>query len=107
LGPEECKPVGMSLLINRFDPKRAEAEESLSISDMKELLGLPLLGVIPESKEILPCTNLGNPVVTLAKDNVPAAKAFEDTVDRFLGKEIPLRFVTSEKESLIKRIFGY
>jgi septum formation inhibitor-activating ATPase MinD len=40
----------MSLLINHFDPQQAQAEQSVSIADMEELLGLPLLGVIPESK---------------------------------------------------------
>jgi septum site-determining protein MinD len=106
LGPNECKPVNISLLINRFDAQRAQAEESVSISDMEELLGLPLLGVIPESKEILPCTNVGNPVITLANDGVPAANALEDMVDRFLGEKRDLRFVTPEPESLFKKLFG-
>ena len=106
LGPENCKPVNISLLINRFDPKRAEAQETVSIADMLELLGLPLLGVIPESSHILPCTNLGNPVITLSKENVPAAQAFEDAVDRFLGEDRDLRFVTPEPESLLRKLFG-
>jgi septum site-determining protein MinD len=96
----------MSLLINRFDPQRAQAEQSVSIADMEELLGLPLLGVIPESKEVIPCTNVGNPVITLASENVPAAKAFEDMVDRYLGEKRDLRFVTPEPESLFKQLFG-
>ena len=96
----------MSLLINRFDPKRAQAEESVSIKDMEELLGLPLLGVIPESKEVLPCTNLGNPVVTLASQGVPAAKAFEDMVGRYLGEKHDLRFINPEPDSIFKKLFG-
>ena len=106
LGPDECKPVNISLLINRFDAQRAEAEESVSIPDMKELLGLPLLGVIPESKHILPCTNLGNPVITLSGEDVPAGLAFGDTVDRYLGEQKDLRFVTPEKKSFIQQLFG-
>jgi septum site-determining protein MinD len=98
--------VNISLLINRFDPERAQAEESVSISDMEELLGLPIVGVIPESKEVLPCTNVGNPVITLAKDGVYAAKAFEDMVDRFRGEKRDLRFITPEPESLFKKLFG-
>lgn len=106
LGPDECKPVKMSLLINRFDAKRAAADESVSISDMKELLGLPLVGVIPESKEVLTCTNIGSPVITLGDDDVPAAKAFEDMVDRFCGEEKELRFIEPEAESFFKKLFG-
>lgn len=44
---DEAKPVTQTLLINRYDPERAEAEESLSIADIEELLGLPVVGVIP------------------------------------------------------------
>ena len=47
LGQHECLPVQQSLLINRYDPARAEAEEALSIVDIEELLGLPVVGVIP------------------------------------------------------------
>ena len=53
----ETLPVLQTLLITRYDPARAEAEESLSIADMEELLGLPVVGVIPESKDVLTCTN--------------------------------------------------
>ena len=47
LGQHECLPVQQSLLVNRYDPARAEAEEALSIVDIEELLGLPVVGVIP------------------------------------------------------------
>jgi septum site-determining protein MinD len=105
LGPGACLPVSQTLLINRYDPARAEAEESLAINDMTELLGLPVLGVIPESKHVLPCTNLGQPVITL-EETVPAAGAFQDMVDRFLGQEKELRFITPEPVSFFARMFG-
>jgi septum site-determining protein MinD len=54
LGQEECQPVQQSLLINRYDPARAEAEESLAIADIEELLGLPVVGVIPGASLIMP-----------------------------------------------------
>ena len=57
----ETLPVSQTLLITRYDPAKAEAEESLSIADMEELLGLHVVGVIPESKDVLTCTNLGVP----------------------------------------------
>mmetsp|Transcript_402 Transcript_402/g.627 ORF Transcript_402/g.627 Transcript_402/m.627 type:complete len:308 (+) Transcript_402:125-1048(+) len=63
MGENEAKPVTQTLLITRYDPVRAEAEESLAIADIEELLGLPVVGVIPESKSILTCTNLGQPVI--------------------------------------------
>ena len=47
LGEKEARPVSQTLLINRYDPGRAEAEESLAVVDMEELLGLSIVGVIP------------------------------------------------------------
>lgn len=105
LGFEACSSVSQTLLITRYDPVRAEAEETLAITDMKELLGLPVIGVIPESKDVLTCTNIGKPIITLGEDN-PAAGAYMDMVDRFLGEEKELRFVTPEPVSFFKRIFG-
>ena len=49
----------------RYDPTRAEKEECLRLDDIKELLGLELLGVIPESKCILTATNIGQPAITM------------------------------------------
>lgn len=43
-------PVTQTLLITRYDPERADKNESLSIADIQDLLGLDLVGVIPESK---------------------------------------------------------
>jgi len=84
---------------------QAEAEESLSLIDIEELLGLPVVGVIPESKDVLTCTNVGSPIITLGEEN-SAAAAYSDMVDRFLGEEKELRFITPEPVSFFKRIFG-
>lgn len=105
LGHNECFPVQQSLLINRYDPARAEAEESLAISDIEELLGLPVVGVIPESREVLTCTNTGSPAILL-EDEVPVSGAFRDTVARFSGDEKELRFIRPEPVSFFRRIFG-
>lgn len=98
-------PVSQTLLITRYDPARAEAEESLSIADMEELLGLPVVGVVPESKDVLTCTNLGVPIITMENEN-PASGAYKDMVDRYLGEEKELRFTTPEPVSFFKRLFG-
>merc|ERR1711861_4528 len=55
--------VKQRLLVTRYDPERAAKDESLSLTDIEELLGLPLIGVIPESKSVLTSTNLGQPVI--------------------------------------------
>jgi septum site-determining protein MinD len=90
------------LLITRYCPNRASRGEMLSVKDVQEILSVPLLGVIPESKAVLRASNEGVPVI-VNKDS-DAGLAYEDAVKRFLGHDIPMRFV--EKLGFLKRLFG-
>jgi septum site-determining protein MinD len=94
--------VRQRLLVTRYDPERAAREESLSLDDIGELLGLPLIGVIPEAKSVLTSTNLGQPVI-IGKDN--AGDAYRDVVQRFLGNDVPMRFVEAEDPSFFAKWF--
>lgn len=104
-----CLPVRQSLLVTRYDPIRVQAEESLSLQDMKELLGLPIVGVIPESKSILTCTNLGQPVISQVDKGDVAALAYSDMVQRYLGHtDLEMRFLTPPPEpTLFQKIFNF
>ena len=92
------------LLLTRYSPARVENGDMLSIDDVEEILGLKVIGVIPESGEVLQCSNSGNPVILDEKSN--AGLAYGDTVARLLGEERPLRFTTNEKKGLFSKIFG-
>lgn len=94
------EPVVAKLLLTRYLPHRVKKNEMLSVEDVQELLTIPLLGVIPESQDVLKASNAGNPVV-LNKDS-DAGKAYMDAVERLLGNEVPLRFVTDKKGFLGK-----
>ena len=54
---------------------------------------------------MLSCTNLGTPVITLGEGK-PVSGALNDMVDRFLGEEKELRFVTPEPVSFFRKFFG-
>ena len=92
------------LLLTRYNPERVEKGEMLSVEDVKEILSIDLVGVIPESQAVLNASNSGQPVI-LDKDS-DAGQAYLDTVDRLLGENVPFRFLTVEKKGLLKRIFG-
>ena len=96
-------PVKQSLLITRYDPERAEKQESLHMKDITELLGLPVIGVIPESKSVLTSTNLGQPVI-IGEDQ--AASAYKDVVKRFLGETVPLRYIEVEAKGFFSKWFN-
>lgn len=100
---QKLEAVKEHLLITRYSPKRVEKGDMLSIDDVKEILAIPLLGVIPESQAVLRASNSGVPV-TLDKES-DAGQAYADAVARFLGENIPHRFTKTEKKGLLQRLF--
>lgn len=96
-------PIDTRLLLTRYEPSRVEKEEMLSRENIQELLNIPLLGVIPESKDVLNASNTGVSIIHDKKSD--AGQAYADSVDRLLGKEIPLRFVDIKK-TFWEKIFG-
>jgi septum site-determining protein MinD len=92
------------LLLTRYDPKRVEAGDMLSIKDVQEILGLDVVGVIPEAPEVLQSSNSGEPVILDMESN--AGQAYDDAVARILGEVRPLRFIQIEKKGFFSKIFG-
>lgn len=92
------------LVLTRYNPARVLKGEMLSVDDVKEILAIPLLGVVPESASVLTSSNAGTPVI--ADKLSDAGQAYEDVVARFLGEERPHRFVNAEKKGLFSKLFG-
>lgn len=101
---ESGDPLKEQLLITRYDPSRVGEGEMLSIDDIQEILAIPLLGVIPESKTVLKASNEGAPVV-LNNDSI-AGQAYMDAIARLLGEEREMRFITEAKKGFFARLFG-
>ncbi|MEO8214310.1 MAG: septum site-determining protein MinD [Myxococcales bacterium] len=97
-------PIKTHLLLTRYSPAMVKRGEMLSVGDVLELLGIPLLGVIPESTVVLQSSNKGTPAVL--DDLTDVAQAYLDVVYRFLGQEREHRFIEEEKRGLFRRIFG-
>ncbi|PXX47941.1 MULTISPECIES: septum site-determining protein MinD [Aquitalea] len=97
-------PVKEHLLITRYSPARVDKGEMLSVDDVKEILRVPLIGVIPESQTVLQASNSGTPAIHLKGSDV--AEAYSDVISRFLGEDRPMRFLDAPKVGLLKRLFG-
>jgi septum site-determining protein MinD len=98
------EPIKEYLLLTRYSPARVKVGEMLSVEDVQEILALHLLGVIPESKAVLNASNSGNPVVLDEKSD--AGQAYMDVVRRYLGENVPHRFIEEERKGLFGRLFG-
>lgn len=92
------------LLLTRYDPERVEKGDMLSVEDVKEILAIPLIGVIPESKAVLKASNTGTPVVL--DEASDAGIAYQDAIARFLGETRPMRFINIEKKGILRRLFS-
>ena len=83
---------------------RAARGDMLTIEDVLEILSIPLLGIIPESQEVLRASNVGAPI-TMNANASTAAKAYKDAARRLAGEPVPLAMPT-EKKAFFSRIFG-
>src|SRR5262250_834500 len=101
---EQGERMAKHLLIARFDPARAARGEMLSVEDVLEILSIPLLGVIPESEEVLRASNLGAPITICGQKSVPAL-AYTDAARRLAGEDIEMSIPT-EKRGLFTKLFG-
>jgi len=92
------------LLLTRYSPQRVASGEMMSVSDIKEILGLDVVGVVPESPDVLSASNAGVPVIL--NEESDAARAYGDAVARLLGESVPLRFIEEPKKGFFARMFG-
>jgi septum site-determining protein MinD len=101
---ENGEQVKEHLLLTRYNPTRVTDGEMLSVSDVEEILAVDLLGVIPESQDVLKASNQGTPVILETTSD--AGQAYSDAVQRLIGKDIPHRFLEAQKKGFLARVFG-
>ena len=98
------EPIKEFLLLTRYDSERAARGEMLSVEDVMNILAIPLIGVIPESQAVLKASNTGTPVVL--DEQSDAGTAYKDAIARFLGEDIPMKFINSERKGILRRLFS-
>jgi septum site-determining protein MinD len=96
--------VEQHLLLTRYNPERVASGDMMGIADVKDILGIEVIGVIPESPGVLSASNAGVPVIL--DDASEAGQAYADAVARLSGETRPMRFTEAQKKGLLARIFG-
>ena len=76
------------LIINRLRSELVKRGDMLQSENVIELLGLELIGIIPEDEGIISKTNLGEP--SALDDQSPAGKAINRIARRILGEELAI-----------------
>ena len=102
---ERGERMDRHLLLTRYNPNRAERGDMLSVEDVLEILSIPLLGIVPESMDVLRASNIGMPV-TLADSQSAPAQAYLQAARRLAGEDVPIS-IPGEKRSLLGKLFGW
>ena len=96
----------IKLLVNRVRPDLVSSHNMLSIKDVQQALGIPLLGAVPEDLEIILSTNFGEPLV-LRKKLTLAGLALETIARRLVGYQTNFLNLDTPYKNKLKRVFGF
>ncbi len=96
--------IDKHLLITRYDSGRASRGEMISIDDVLEILSIPLLGIIPESEEVLRASNVGTPVTLNNRLSGPG-RAYMEAAKRLQGESVSVT-IPRQRRGLFDKLFG-
>lgn len=91
------------LLVNRVRPDMIQQNDMMSVRDVQEMLGIPLLGAIPEDNQVIVSTNRGEPLV-LRKKLTLSGIAFENAARRLVGKQDSLVDLETPYKGIFQRV---
>jgi septum site-determining protein MinD len=101
---ERGERIEKHLLLTRYDAGRADRGDMLKVEDVLDILSIPLIGIIPESTDVLRASNIGAPV-TLADARSAPAMAYFEAARRLAGEVLPIT-IPGEKRGFFGKIFG-
>jgi len=97
------------LIINRLRPEMVKRGDMLEVDDVLEILGVKLIGIVPEDEKIIVSTNVGNPLsLEDGGGKVSAGSAFRDIARRIRGEDVPYPRFEPQGGFLagLRRLFG-
>ena len=93
----------INLIVNRVKPAMVEGNKMMSVEDVLELLGVPLIGVIPDDERVIVSTNKGEPLVLGEEESLPAM-AYANIARRLEGEKIPFLDLMANNGNLLSRL---
>ena len=94
------------LIVNRLRIDMVKRGDMMSVDDVKEILSVDVLGVVPDDEDVVITTNKGEPAVT--EENSRAGRAYRNITLRLMGEDVPFMDL-SENEGFfgrLKKIFA-
>lgn len=89
------------LIVNRIRPHMVKNGDMLDIEEIQSILGVDLLGIVPDDDHVIKAANSGEPTVMNIKAR--SAIAYRNIARRILGDNVPLLSL-EEKPTFGKRL---
>lgn len=89
------------LIINRVKEDMMKKGQMMDTNDILDILGIELIGIVPDEKEIVVSSNRGEPVS--GREDSITGQAYMDIARRINGEDVPIRNIV-KKENLMKRL---
>ena len=95
------------LILNRLRPEMVKRGDMMDVADVLEVLGIDLIGIIPEDEMIIVAINKGEPIVYEKRSR--AGSGYINAAQRIIGKEVPLEEVEETTTFLerFRRMIGF
>lgn len=90
----------INIIVNRLRPQMVKTDNMMSMEDVRSILGVPVIGIIPDSEQVIIASNRGEPIVLEEKLSLPA-QAYTNTARRILGESID--FLELEGKNPVRR----
>ncbi|MFV0464891.1 MAG: septum site-determining protein MinD [Lachnospiraceae bacterium] len=88
------------LIVNRLRMDMVKRGDMMSVEDVKEILAIDLIGVVPDDEQIVISTNQGEPLV--GSDSL-AGQAYANICRRITGEEVPFLDLT-KRDSVFSKL---
>lgn len=89
------------LIVNRLRTEMVKRGDMMDVNDIKDILAVDILGIVPDDEAIVVATNKGEPVVF--DDKSLSGKAYRNIAARIDGADVPfINFADYEKGTFQK-----
>jgi septum site-determining protein MinD len=95
------------LILNRLRAEMVRRGDMMDVGDVLEVLGIDLVGIVPEDELIIVAINKGEPIVYEKRSR--AGSAYLNAAQRIIGKEVPLEEIEEAPTFMerLRRMVGF
>ena len=95
------------VIINRVMPDMMQAGHTLNVDDCLDILGIHLLGIVPEDKELFINYSEGKQVLESKNKKCISKQPIQNIARRIIGEEVPMTDFLKHKRTFFEKIKNF